>query len=141
MSYNTLFHPKIFLYVEFMTRYQFVLKNPNSFQETISIHTYISEKVNILTFYIHNIFILICSKVKILKLINNENDGTSVIVERYIFIVCQIYRSNIYNHIKYIVWSIVCPNCCQRQYIIGSESHHMLDVDFFFIYLIKSKFN
>ena len=86
-------------------------------------------------------FILICPKLKILKLINKENDGTSVIVERYIFIVCQIDRSNIYNHIKYIVWSIVCPNCCQRQYIIGFESLHMLDVDFCFIYLIKSKFN
>ena len=142
MSYNTLFHSKKFLCVEFMTRYQFVLKNINSFQETIFIHTYISEKkVNILTFYIHNIFILICPKLKILKLIIKENDGTSVIVERYIFIVCQIYRSNIYNHIKYIVLSIVCPNCCQRQYIIGSESLHMLDVDFCYIYLIESKFS
>ena len=45
MSNNTLFHPKFFLYVEFMSRYQFVLKkNINSVQETIFIHTYISEK-------------------------------------------------------------------------------------------------
>ena len=77
------------------------------------------------------------SKIKDFKTHKQKNDGTSVIVERYIFIVCQIYRSNIYNHIKYIVWSIVC----QRQYIIGFESLHMLDVDFCFIYLIKSKFN
>ena len=70
---------------------------------------------------------------------NKENDGASVIVERYIFIVSQIYQSNIYNHIKYIVWSIFCPNCCQRQYMIESESLHMLDVDFCYIYLIKSR--
>ena len=38
--------------------------------------------------------------------------------------------------IKYIVRSFVCPNCCHRQYIIGSESLYMLDVDFCYIYLI-----
>ena len=83
----------------------------------------------------HNIFILICPKIKILKLINKEKDSTSVIVERYIFIFYQIYQSNIYYHKKYIVRSFVCPNCCQRQYIIGYESLYMLDVDFCYIYL------
>ena len=90
--------------------------------------------------YLQHIY-LICPKLKILKLINKENDSTSVIVERHIFIFCQIYQSNIFNHIRYIVWPYVCPNCCQRQYIIGSESLYMLDVDFCYIYLIKSELN
>ena len=64
------------------------------------IHTNISEKVNILMLYIHNIFILICPKLKILKLTNKNKDSTSVIVARYIFIFFEIYQSNIYNHIK-----------------------------------------
>ena len=113
----------------------------NSFQETISLHTYISEKSKYLNVLYPQHIYFICPKLKILKLINKENDSTSVIVERYIFIFCQIYQSNIYNYIEYIVWSIVCPNCCQRQYIIGSESLYMLDVDFCYIYLIKSEFN
>ena len=33
------------------------------------------------------------------KLINKGTDSTSVIVERYIFIL-QIYQSNIYNHVN-----------------------------------------
>ena len=35
----------------------------------------------------------------------------------------------------------IYPNCCQRQYITGSESLDLLGVDFCYIYLIKSKFN
>ena len=50
--------------------------------------------------YIHNIFILICPKLKILKLKNKDNYSTLVIVARYIFIFCEIYQSNIYNRIK-----------------------------------------
>ena len=92
-------------------------------------------------FYIHNIFILICPKIKILKLTNKEKDNTSVIVERYIFFIFQIYQSNIYNNIKYIVMSFVRPNCCQRQYIIGSEMLYVFDVDFCNIYLKKAKVN
>ena len=137
MSYNTLFHPKKKLYVEFLTRYKFVLKISILFKKLYLYTLTFLKKVNIWTFYIHSIFILICPKLNILKLINKENDGTSVIVEWYIFIVCQSYWSNIYNHIKYILWSIVCPNCCQRQFIIGSESLHMLDLDFWYIYLDK----
>ena len=64
MSYNTLFHPKK-VYVEFMTRYQFVLKNINSFQETISIHTYISEKSKYLNALYPQHIYLICPKLKI----------------------------------------------------------------------------
>ena len=73
------------------------------------------------------------------KLINKETDSTLVIVERYIFIL-QIYQSYIYNHKNYFR-SFVCPNCCQRQYMTGSESLYLLGVDFCNIYLIKSKFN
>ena len=107
----------------------------------MSIHTYISEKSKYLNVFIHNILILIFPKLKIFKLINKENDSTSVIVERYIFIFYQIYQSNVYNHIKYIVRSFVCTNCCQRQHIIGSESLYILDVDFCHIYLIQFKFH
>ena len=39
-----------------------------------------------------------CPKLNTLKLINKENDSTSVIVERYFFSFYQIYQSNIYNH-------------------------------------------
>ena len=97
MSYNTLFNPKIvfmcWIYDKISVCTKIII---SSYQENRSIH--ISEKVNIWTFYIHNIFILICPKLKILKLINKEKDSTSVIVERYIFFFYQIYQSNIYYH-------------------------------------------
>ena len=70
-------------------------KNINSFQETIFLLTYISEKSKYLNVLYPQHIYLICPKLKILKLINNENDSTSVIVEIYIFIFCQIFQSNI----------------------------------------------
>ena len=62
MSYSTLFHPKNFLYVEFMRRYQFVL-----IQATISIHTYISEKSKYLNVLYPQLVYFDLSKVKDFK--------------------------------------------------------------------------
>ena len=36
-----------------------------------------------------------------------------------------------------MVRSFACPNCCQTQYSIGSESLHKLEVDIYYIYLKK----
>ena len=78
MSYNTLFIPKsvfmCWIYDKISVCPKIII---SSYQETISIH--ISEKVNIWTFYVHNIF---GPKLNILKLINKGKDSTSVIVER-----------------------------------------------------------
>ena len=42
---------------------------------------------------------------------NEEKDSSLVTVDDYIPISCQIYQSNIYNRIKYIIRTYLCPKC------------------------------
>ena len=118
MSYSILFSFKIVL-IKSITRNRFVLKTFSFLLSNyIYSHLHLRNNSKYLKIYSLQNIVLICPKLKILKLINKEIESSLVTVEEYIQLSVKFIKI-IYNCIKNSLRSYVCPKCYQRQSTIG----------------------